>query len=75
MKTAKENAIMRELGKKTAELLQAAGHEASLEQYDEKAEILIFQVNSLLYRVNVVLDSPDAAIINIAKQLLSKRFD
>lgn len=75
MKTAKENAIMRELGEKTAELLKAAGYEAALEQYDEKAEILIFQVNSWLYRVNVVLDSPGAAIIDIAKQLLSKRFD
>ena len=75
MKTAKENEIMRELGKKTAELLQAAGHEASLEQYDEENEVLIFQVNNWLYKVNVVCDSPSAAIIDIAKQLLSKRFD
>lgn len=73
MKTEQEIEALELLGFKTTLLLCTAGHKAHFEGYNNNTESLSFTVNSRQHSVCVAADSKEAALRDIALQLLSKK--
>jgi hypothetical protein len=71
--TKDEVSTFLELGEKTCDLLRVAypSYEIAVE-INPQTDVLIFSVGTNTYKVNVMGDSFEAGLIDIANQLLSK---
>jgi hypothetical protein len=71
--TKDEVSTFLELGERTCDLLRVAypSYEIAVE-INPQTEVLIFSVGTNTYKVNVMGDSIEAGLVDIANQLLSK---